>query len=60
MKMLNEYLEHALQFEKLAKEERDPILTAQFQAQAITYRKLAAERAEKYGLPLPSPPQRGE
>ena len=57
MKMLNEYLEHALQFERLAKEERDPTLRAQFQMQASNYRKLAAERAEKYGLPLPSTPQ---
>jgi hypothetical protein len=57
MKILIEYLEHALQFERLAKEERDLILRAQFQRQATTFRRLAAERAEKYGLPLPSPPQ---
>jgi hypothetical protein len=50
MQMLTDYLENALQFEELAKEERDPILRSQFQMQASTYRKLAAERAEKYGL----------
>ena len=55
MKMLTEYLEHALEFERLATQETDPILKAQFAKQANTYRKLASERAEKYGLPLPSP-----
>jgi hypothetical protein len=57
MKMLTEYLEHALEFERLAAKETDPILKAQFAKQASTYRKLATERAAKYGLPLPSPPQ---
>jgi len=55
MKMLTEYLEHALEFERLAAQETDPILK-EFAKQANTYRKLASER-EKYGLPLPSPPQ---
>jgi hypothetical protein len=54
--MLKDYFENALRFEKMAKEERDPILRSQFRMQASTYRKLAAQRAEKYGLPLPSPP----
>jgi hypothetical protein len=58
MKMINEYIDHALSFERLAKEEKDPNLKAQFQKQADAYRKLTAERAAKYGLPAPSVPER--
>jgi hypothetical protein len=57
MKLLNEYLEHALAFERLAAEESKPDVRAQFQQQAAAYRKLAAERAARYGLPAPSAPQ---
>jgi hypothetical protein len=56
MKLLTEYIEHALQFERLAAQERDPHLKARFDEQAKEYRKLAAERAARYGLPPPSPP----
>jgi hypothetical protein len=55
MKLLTEYLEHALSFERMAAQESNPELKAQFEKQAVAYRKLAAERAEKYGLPPPSP-----
>jgi hypothetical protein len=58
MKLITEYLEHALSFERMAAEENNPELKAQFEKQAAAYRKLVAERAEKYGLPPPSaPPQ---
>jgi len=57
MKLLTEYLEHALQFERLAAQEGNPELKAQFEKQAAAYRKLAADRAAKYGLPAPSPPE---
>jgi hypothetical protein len=56
MKMLSEYIEHAISFECLAKEETNPILREQFEKQAAAYRKLASERAARYGLPPPSPP----
>jgi hypothetical protein len=56
MKMVTEYIEHALTFERLAAEEQDPKLKAELESQAKAYRNLAAERAAKYGLPLPSPP----
>ena len=56
MKMISEYIEHALTFEKLVAEEQDLKLRAELENQAKAYRKLAAERAAKYGLPLPSPP----
>jgi hypothetical protein len=56
MKMITEYIEHALTFERLAAEEQNPKLKAELAGQARAYRKLAAERAEKFGLPPPSPP----
>jgi len=57
MKLLTEYLEHALTFERMAAEETNPEVRAQFEQQAAAYRKLAAQRAEQYGLPPPSPPK---
>jgi hypothetical protein len=54
--MIAEYLEHALQFERLAAEEPNPDLKAQLAKQAAAYRKLAAERTKKLGL---EPPLRG-
>jgi hypothetical protein len=56
MKMIAEYLEHALQFERLAADERDPKLKADLSRQAAAYRKLAAERAAALGLQPPPPP----
>ena len=55
MKMIAEYLEHALQFERLAAAETDAALKEALGKQALAYRKLAAERAER--LKLPPPPQ---
>jgi hypothetical protein len=57
MKLLTEYLEHALAFERMAAQENNAEIRQQFENQAMAYRKLAAERAAKYGLPAPSPPQ---
>ena len=54
MKMLAEYLEKALTFERLAADEKDAALKANLEKQAAAYRKLAAERAKKYKLPTPS------
>jgi hypothetical protein len=58
MKMLSEYLEHAINFERMAAQEVDPVLKEQFESQAAAYRKLAKERAIQYGLPLPSSPEK--
>ena len=55
VKMIAEYLEHALQFEKMASEATDPALKESLARQAVAYRKLAAERAER--LNLARPPQ---
>lgn len=57
MKLLTEYIEHALQFERMAVDESNQELKLMMQNQAEAYRKLAAERAARYGLPPPSPPQ---
>jgi hypothetical protein len=51
--MIAEYLEHALQFEKMAAGETDPALKESLSKQALAYRKLAAERAERLNLPRP-------
>ena len=45
MKMIAEYLENALNFERLAAAEKDPELKASLLKQAEAYRKLAADRA---------------
>jgi hypothetical protein len=46
MQRLAEYLENARQFERLAADERNPEIKAQFEKQAAAYRKLAERRAE--------------
>jgi hypothetical protein len=63
MKMIAEYLEHALNFERMAAEETNLEVKAVFEKQAATYRKLAADRTKKFGLddpghsPLPPDPE---
>jgi len=54
--MIAEYLEHALQFERMAAEATDPALQESLSKQARAYRKLASERAERQGLPRPPNP----
>ena len=53
MKMIAEYLEHALQFERMAADETDLALKESLTKQAHAYRKLAEERAARLGLPKP-------
>jgi hypothetical protein len=48
--MIAEYLERALNFERMAAEETNPQIKAVFEKQAAAYRKLLAERAKKFGL----------
>jgi hypothetical protein len=57
MKLLTEYLERAVTLERLAAGESDSLFKDQLLNQAAAYRKLAARRAEQYGLPPPSPPE---
>ena len=54
MKMIVEYIEHALTFERLAAEEHNQELKAELASLARAYRKLVAERAKQFGLPPPS------
>ena len=56
VKMIAEYLDHAMQFERMAADETNPAVRKQFEKQAAAYRKLASERAAKLGLPEPPPP----
>jgi hypothetical protein len=53
MKMTTEYLEHALQFERWAKETTDAKLKEEFLKQAGEYRELAEERAVVIGMDKP-------
>jgi hypothetical protein len=47
MQRLAEYLENVRRFERLAADETNPQIRAQFEEQAASYRKLA-ERREKF------------
>jgi hypothetical protein len=57
MKLLTEYLDRATALERLAANEQDSEFKTQLLNQAASYRKLAAKRAEQYGMPAPSPPE---
>ena len=57
MKLLTEYLDRALNLERLAVGEQDSKFKAELLNQAEAYRKMAATRAKEYGLPPPSPPE---
>jgi hypothetical protein len=57
MKLLTEYLERAITLERLAASEKDSDFKTQLLNQAAAYRRLAAKRAELYGMPAPSPPE---
>jgi len=54
MNLFEEYAAHARAFSSLAVRQSDPEIRAQFEQQATACRKLAVERAEKFGLPSPS------
>jgi hypothetical protein len=53
MKMIAEYLEHAINFERMAAEETNPQIKAVFEKQAGAYRKLVADRVKQLGLDDP-------
>ena len=55
MQMIAQYLEHALAFEKMAADATDSTLKESLVKQALAYRKLAAERAERLKLARPPP-----
>jgi len=45
MKLIHEYLEHSVQFERMADEADNPTLREQFLKHAAAYRKLAENTA---------------
>ena len=51
MKLVAEYLEQVINFERMAAEATDPALKASFKQQATAYRKLAEKRAAEVKLP---------
>jgi hypothetical protein len=59
MKMIAEYVEHAIQFERMAGEAADPALKESLSKQARAYRKLTEERAERLHLPKSPQPTEG-
>ena len=56
--LLTQYIDHALTFERMADAEPDQGFRADLERQASAYRRLAAQRARRLGLPLPSEPER--
>jgi hypothetical protein len=58
MRLVAEYLDRALQFERMADGTEDPALRQQLLEQSVAYRKLAAKRATQLGVPAPDEPNR--
>ncbi len=58
MKLITEHLAEAAKFERMAKDENNPALKEQLLKQAAAYYKLAEERAQALGQPLPPKPSR--
>ena len=56
MKMIAEYLEHALQIEQMAAQETNPALKESLANLAASYRQLADERAGSLKGSMPKPP----
>jgi hypothetical protein len=55
--MIAEYLEKALQFERMAADSSDAKLREKLLAQAGAYRDLAEKRALQHNIPTPPRPQ---
>jgi hypothetical protein len=51
VKLVTEYLEQAVKFDRMAAEATDPKLREALQSQAAAYRKLADRRAAQLNLP---------
>jgi hypothetical protein len=51
--LLTQYIDQALTFERMADAESNQSLKADLEGQARAYRRLAAQRAKRLGLPLP-------
>lgn len=61
MKLISEYLEQAIRFERMAEESIDPKLKEGLLQQAAAYHKLAERRAKGLNIPVSKrPPDRSE
>jgi hypothetical protein len=58
VKTIADYVERAIQFERMAVAETDPKLKESLRAQAQAYRKLVDKRARALGTAAPSAPPR--
>lgn len=58
MKLVTEYLQQAMEFERMAAEAVDPRLQADLKKQAAAYHGLAAKRATELGAPVPQRPEK--
>ena len=56
IKLLTDYLDRAVNFERMAAVEHSGCLRTALLEQARAYRRLAAKRADELGLPPPSEP----
>jgi hypothetical protein len=56
MKLVTEYLERVVEFERMANEATDPKLRAGLNKQADAYFRLAVDRAKATGQPVPERP----
>lgn len=60
MRMIAEYLEHAIRFEQMAEQATDPQFKDSLLQQAAAYRKLAEQRAKKLNIALPKQPAQSD
>ena len=60
VRMIAEYLEHAIRFEQMAEEATDLKFKDSLLQQAAAYRKLAEQRAKKLNIPLPKQPAQSD
>lgn len=56
MKLVTEYLERVVEFDRMAAEASDRILKSSLKKQADDYYNIAVERARKTGQPVPPRP----
>lgn len=60
MRMIAEYLEHAIRFEQMAEQATDPKFKDSLLQQATAYRKLAEQRAKKLNIAVPTQPAQSD
>ncbi len=56
MKLVAEYLERSMEFQRMADEAADPEFKTKLHEQAMAYYRLAVKRAQEMGVKPPDPP----